>query len=162
MSLEAVLDQRGHHKHIELDKVMHSSVSVTPDAPARDALKVMLDNKVPGVPVVNEDGKVEGFISDGHLLESALPKYIKMMDNLSFVTDKADEWVNYLTEASDRPVREIMTEEVSKIKLGKSEFAAAHKMIRDGVSSVVIVDEDEKMVGIVNRLDLYAAIVGVE
>lgn len=141
---------------------MHPSVSVTPDTPARDALKIMLENNVPGVPVVNEDGTVAGFVSDGHLLESALPKYMKMMEDLSFITDRSDEWVHYMTEAADKPVREVMTDEVSKLQIGKSEFAAAHKMIHDGVSSVVIVDEEGKMAGIVNRLDLYAAIVGVD
>jgi len=33
-------------------------------------------------------------------------------------------------------------------------------MVHDGVSSVVIT-QDGKVVGIVNRLDLYAAIVGI-
>lgn len=46
-------------------------------------------------------------------------------------------------------------------RLGRSELAVAHRMVRDGVSSVVIT-RDGKVEGIVNRLDLYAAIVGLE
>lgn len=146
---------------IKVEEVMRPAVSVTPDTPAREVLKILRDNNVPGVPVVNEAGTLEGFVTDGHLMESALPRYMKMMGNLSFVPDDADAWVHYLTDAADRPVREVMTTDVSQVPLGRSELAVAHKMVHDGVSSVVITDEG-KVVGIVNRLDLYAAIEGID
>ena len=139
---------------------MRPAVSVRPETPAREVLKILRDNNVPGVPVVNEEEELEGFVTDGHLMESALPRYMKMMGNLSFVPDNADEWVHYLTDAADKPVREVMTREVSQVPLGRSELAVAHKMVHDGVSSVVITD-DGRVVGIVNRLDLYAAIEGI-
>jgi CBS domain-containing protein len=84
-----------------------------------------------------------------------------MMDNLSFVPENADEWVHYLTDAADKPVREVMTRDVSQVPVGRSELAVAHKMVHDGVSSVVIT-KDGEVVGIVNRLDLYAAIEGID
>jgi CBS domain-containing protein len=83
------------------------------------------------------------------------------MDRLSFVPENADKWVHYLTEAADRPVGEVMSENVSSIELGRSELAVAHRMVHDGVSSVVIT-RDGRVQGIVNRVDLYAAIVGIE
>jgi CBS domain-containing protein len=147
--------------NIKVEDVMQPAVSVTPETPAREVLKILRDNNVPGVPVVNEAGELEGFVSDGHLMDSALPRYMKMMGNLSFVPDDADEWVHYLTDAADKPVREVMTTKVSQVPLGRSELAVAHKMVHDGVSSVVITDND-KVVGIVNRLDLYAAIEGID
>jgi CBS domain-containing protein len=148
-------------RDIQVEKLMRPAVSVSPDAPAREALKIMQENNVPGVPVVNADGKLEGFVSDRHLLESALPQYMKLMDSLSFVPESADNWVHYLTEAADKPVREVMDREVSQIELGRSELAVAHRMVRDGVSSVVIT-RDGEVQGIVNRLDLYAAIEGID
>lgn len=148
-------------RNIRVQDVMRPAVSVTPDTTAREVLKILRDNNVPGVPVVNENGGLEGFVTDGHLMESALPRYMKMMANLSFVPDDADEWVHYLTDAADKPVREVMTKNVSQVPLGRSELAVAHKMVHDGVSSVVITDGGE-VVGIVNRLDLYAAIEGID
>ncbi len=148
-------------KDIGLEEIMKPAVSVSPDAPAREALKIMRENNVPGVPVVGEDGKLEGFITDGHLMTSALPRYMQLMDNLSFVPERADNWVHYLTDAADRPVREVMTRNVSQVEVGKSELVVAHKMVHDGVSSVVITRHGE-VVGIVNRLDLYAAIEGID
>ena len=148
-------------KDIGLEKIMKPAVSVSPDAPAREALKIMRENNVPGVPVVGEDGKLEGFVTDGHLMTSALPRYMQLMENLSFVPERTDNWVHYLTDAADRPVREVMTRNVSQVEVGKSELVVAHKMVHDGVSSVVIT-RDGEVVGLVNRLDHYAAIARID
>ena len=148
-------------KDIKLEEIMKPAVSVPLDAPAREALKIMRENNVPGVPVVGEDGRLEGFITDGQLMASALPRYMQLMDNLSFVPERTDKWVHYLTDAADLPVREVMTRNVSQVEVGKSELVVAHKMVRDGVSSVVIT-RDGEVVGLVNRLDLYAAIARID
>jgi CBS domain-containing protein len=147
-------------RDIKLREIMHPAVSVSPDDPARQALRIMLDNRVPGVPVVNEEGVLQGVITDAVLLDSAVPKYLKYLENLSFVTEEADKWVHYIAEAADKPVREVMSDDVSSIELGHSEIEAAHKMVHDGVPSVVIT-ESGKPVGVVSRLDLYAAIAGI-
>src|SRR5918993_1096226 len=148
-------------RDIRVEDVMRPVVSVGPETTAREVLKILRDNNIPGVPVVNDEGELEGFVTDGHLMESALPRYMKMMGNLSFVPEDADEWIHYLTDAADKPVREVMSREVSQVPLGRSELAVAHRMVHDGVSSVVITDGG-RVVGIVNRLDLYAAIEGID
>jgi CBS domain-containing protein len=144
-----------------LEDVTRPAVSVTPDTPARVVLKILAENRIPGVPVVDAEGHLIGFVSDSHLLASALPKYMADMEDLSFVREGTDTWVRYLAESADRPVSEVMSREVSSVELGKSEVAVAHKMVREGASSVMIT-QNGKLVGIVNRLDLYAAIMGIE
>ena len=146
---------------VRLEDIMRPPVHVTPDAPARLALKILLENKMPGVPVVDANGHLVGFVSDGHLLASALPKYVAAMEDLSFIRESGDAWVHYLAESADRPVSEVMSTEVSSVKSGTSEVAVAHKMVHDGASSVMVT-ENGRLVGIVNRLDLYAAVVGIE
>jgi CBS domain-containing protein len=146
------------NRDIKLEEIMHPAVSVTPDASEREVLKVLLENNVPGVPVVDEEKNLVGFVSDRHLLASALPEYLKVMADISFVSEDGDEWVDYFAGSAERPVGEVMSKEVSQIELGKSEVVVAHKMVHDGVSSVVVT-EAGKVVGIVTRLDLYAAII---
>lgn len=153
--------RRGSGRDIELKEIMHPPVTVAPDATEREALKILLENNVPGVPVVEGDGTLVGFVTDGHLLASALPKYLSTMEDVSFIKEDGDSWVHYFTGSADRPVSEVMTRNVSRIDLGKSEIVAAHKMVHDGVSSVVVT-ENGRVVGIVNRLDLYAAILGLD
>ncbi len=144
---------------ILLKEIMHECISVDPDAPAREALQVMLEHRIPAIPVIDEEGRLEGVITDALLLDSAVPQYLKILESFTFVSEKADQWVHYMTQAADKPVREVMSREVSQIDLGHSEIEAAHRMVHDGVPSVVVT-EDGKPVGVVNRLDLYAAIVG--
>jgi CBS domain-containing protein len=148
-------------RDLDLKDIMHPEVSVSPDTPAREALRLMVANKLPGVPVVEEGSRVVGFVTDGLLLASALPKYLVMMDDLSFVSESGDTWVHYLTEAADRPVREVMNTDVAQVEVGTSELEAARRMLAEGVSSVVVT-ENGKMVGLVSRVDLYAAIIGLE
>jgi CBS domain-containing protein len=148
-------------RRVRLEDIMRPAASVTPDTPARAVLKILSENRMAGVPVVNADGHLVGFVSDGHLLASALPKYVAEMEDLSFIKESGDAWVHYLAESADRPVSEVMSTEVSSVESGTSEVAVAHKMVHDGASSVMIT-ENGKLVGIVNRLDLYAAVVGIE
>jgi CBS domain-containing protein len=148
-------------KDILLKEIMHECISVDAEAPARDALRIMLDNRIPAVPVIDKGGHLEGIITDALLLDSAVPRYLRFMGKFSVVSEEADKWIHYLTEAADKPVREVMSREVSQIELGHSEIEAAHRMVHDGVPSVVIT-ENGKPVGIVNRLDLYGAIVGLD
>src|SRR4028118_376739 len=101
--------EHGPRRNIKVENVMRPAVSVTPETTAREVLKILRENNVPGVPVVNEDGRLEGFVTDGHLMDSALPRYMKMMGNLSFVPDNADEWVHYLTDAADQRGRAATT-----------------------------------------------------
>jgi CBS domain-containing protein len=148
-------------RQVSLQDIMRPAVGVTPDTPARAVLKVLSENRMPGVPVVDANEHLVGFVSDGHLLASALPKYFGTIENLSFIQESGDAWVHYLAESADRPVSEVMSSEVSSVELGKSEVAVAHRMVHDGASSVMVT-ENGKLVGVINRLDLYAAVMGIE
>lgn len=159
MSSEKASHQ-GADRDMKLEEIMQPAVTVTPDASEREVLKVLLENKLPGVPVVDEEGLLVGFVNDGHLLSSALPEYLKVMADVSFVSEAGDEWVDYFAASAERPVGEVMTTEVSQVELETSEVVAAHKMVCQGVSSAVVTDRG-KVVGIVNRLDLFGAIVDV-
>jgi CBS-domain-containing membrane protein len=88
-------------QQMTLEDVLRPAISVRHATPAREALQVMLDNNVPGVPVVDEEGNLVGFVSDGHLLASALPEYLKVMADVSFVSEAGDEWVDYF---AGRPI----------------------------------------------------------
>jgi len=146
---------------LSLRDLVRPSASVSPDAPAREALRLLLEHRVPGLPVVDGEGRPVGFVSDGNLLASALPRYLTMMEDLSFVRETGDEWVHYLAEAADRPVREVMSEKVATVDADTSELEAAREMVVEGVSSVVVT-ENGRMIGVVSRLDLYAAIIGLK
>jgi CBS domain-containing protein len=155
-SEEAFGQQNG--QDIKLEAIMQPVETITPSTTEREALSILLESKTPGVPVVDEEGLLVGFVTDGNLLASALPDYLKIMEDVSFVSEAGDEWVDYFAGVAERPVVEIMSTEVSSVEVGTSEVVAAHKMVREGVSSVVVTHHG-RVVGLVNRLDLFGAIV---
>jgi CBS domain-containing protein len=157
VSSEEAFDQHN-GRDIKLEDIMQPVKTVTPSTTERETLGILLESRTPGVPVVDEDGLLVGFVTDGHLLASALPDYMKVINDVSFVSEAGDEWVDYFAGVAERPVGEVMSTEVSSVEVGTSEVVAAHKMVREGVSSVVITHQ-ERVVGIVNRLDLFGAIV---
>ena len=159
MSSEEAFDQHN-GRDIKLEEIMRPVKTVTPSTTEREALGILLESRMPGIPVVDEEGLLVGFVTDGHLLASALPDYLKIMEDVSFVSEAGDEWVDYFAGVAERPVGEIMSTEVSNVEVGTSEVVAAHKMVREAVSSVVVTDRGN-VVGIVNRLDLFGAIVDV-
>jgi CBS domain-containing protein len=145
-------------QQITLEDVMRPAISVRHDAPAQEALQVMLDNNVPGVPVVNARGYLVGFVDGGHLLTSALPTSVTVVDSLPGILEGRDSWVRYDRASADRPVEELMSREFPWVDIGQSEVVAAHIMARDKVSCVVVT-EAGKAVGIVTRTDLFKAII---
>ena len=60
-------------------------MSLSLEVPVREALKLMCEDNVPGVPVVGEDGALEGLVTDGYPIVPALPRYMRLMDNLSYL-----------------------------------------------------------------------------
>ena len=147
-----------HGRDIKIEKFMQPVNTVAPSTIEREAFRVLLSSRTPRVPVVDEEELLVGFVIDGHLLASALPDYLKVMNDVSFVSEAGNEWVDYFTGLSERPVGEVMSTEVSYAEVGTSEVVAAHKMVRGGVSSVVVTHHG-RVVGIVNRLNLLGAIV---
>jgi hypothetical protein len=81
---------------------MRPAKSVREDTRAVDALEVMLDNSVPGLPVVNERGYLVGFVDDGHLLASTLPRFVTFVNNLPRSREGADRWASDLGSSSPR------------------------------------------------------------
>ncbi len=53
------------------DIMVSNVITVSPDACVRDVAKLLLDNCISAVPVVNKDGKLVGIISEGDLMRRA-------------------------------------------------------------------------------------------
>jgi CBS domain-containing protein len=53
---------------LTVERVMSRKVlTVTPDVCILDAAQIMLDSKVSGLPVVNQDGKLEGILTESDI-----------------------------------------------------------------------------------------------
>ena len=56
---------------VEVSEVMHSPVvTVAPGQALADAARIMIDNRIGGLPVLDDDGKIVGILTDTDLLRA--------------------------------------------------------------------------------------------
>ncbi|MFE5589474.1 CBS domain-containing protein [Streptomyces sp. NPDC056549] len=113
-------------KHMKVGGLMTDDVvSAVPAASFREVAKVLAEHDISGVPVVDEDDRVVGVVSESDLLAR---------DELT--------------------ARDLMTTPAVTVHAEETVADAARLMVRRGVERLPVVDEEERLVGIVTRRDL--------
>ncbi|MCX5230878.1 CBS domain-containing protein [Streptomyces sp. NBC_00233] len=113
-------------KHMKVGGLMTDEVvSAVPAASFREVAKMLAEHDISGVPVVDEDDHVVGVVSESDLLAR-----------------------------HELTARELMNTPALTIHAEETVADAARLMVRRGVERLPVVDEEERLVGIVTRRDL--------
>ncbi|WSH65128.1 CBS domain-containing protein [Rhizobium ruizarguesonis] len=132
-------------------------ITVTASSSVAEAAKLMLDNKISGLPVVDASGALVGIVSEGDFLRrselNTERKRSWLLDWLTSPGKIADEYVR----AHGRRVEEVMTVPVSAIAPTASISDAVRLMERQDIKRLPVV-ADGRLVGIVARSDLLRAL----
>jgi len=139
------------------DVMTHCLVSITPDAPIRDAIARMISHQVSGMPVIEKDGTPVGMITESDFLRRAemhteAPQR-RWLELLLGPASVADEY----SRSHGRTVKDVMSAEL--VTAGKETplSEVVQLMEEHGIKRVPIV-EDGRVVGIVSRADLMSAL----
>lgn len=131
-------------------------VKISPDNSVRQAAKVMLDNHVSGIPVVDDDGHLLGIISEGDLIRrtelgcgAAAPR--------AEMAIPAEERAKAYVKRSSWKVGDVMTRDPVTIDEDASPTLAANLMQERGIKRIPVTRAGE-LVGIVSRADLLQMI----
>jgi len=134
-------------------------VTVRPDSPVTEVVKLLLDKDFTAIPVVEDEGKVVGMVSDNDLLERGgirVTLSLKRAADPDFVQELHKSLIG-----PGRKVSEVMTREVVTVApetvLGK----AAKLMVEKHLKRLPVVDKAGKLVGILGRLDILNTIAAV-
>ena len=132
-----------------VEKHMSSPViTVTPDLPFQDALKLMHERKFRRLPVVNKQGKLVGIVSERDLLyTSPAPATTLSAGEMNYLLSKID-------------VQSTMTKKVITITPGTTVEDAASIMIDKKIGGLPVLDGND-VVGIITETDLFKTLVGV-
>jgi len=130
--LEMALDLERYHEavHAEIDTIMNPEViSITEDAPCADAVKVFLEKRVASLPVVDEENKLIGIISEMDLM---IPSHLS-----------AD-------------VNHVLTRDVLSVHQHTTIASVVRLFQSMRVRCIPVLDEESRLVGIVGRKDVLA------
>ncbi|MFI8434728.1 CBS domain-containing protein [Streptomyces sp. NPDC079020] len=113
-------------KHMKIGGLMTDDVvSAVPATSFKEVAKLLAEHDISGVPVMDEDDHVVGVVSESDLLAR---------DELT--------------------ARDLMTRPAITVHAEETVADAARLMVRRGVERLPVVDEEERLVGIVTRRDL--------
>ena len=127
--------------------------AVEKDISVRELIFILNNAEMPNVPVVDDDGRLAGFISEKDLIRAALPGYFEMLHSTSFIPDM-NQLARKLTQIADDPIERYIRTTVMSVSENDDDLQAADLIIRKGVKNVPVVDDSGRLVGRVRRIDL--------
>ena len=123
-------------------------VTVATDATTTQAAKMLVDNDITAAPVVDQNGRLVGIVSEADLIRGQIQP-----DARAHLTDLTD-----LTIPEPRSIDEVMTRDVICVPPFADAADIAALMLKEGIKSVPVV-KDDAPVGMVSRRDLLATLV---
>jgi len=145
---------------LKVSEVMRREVAtVHPDSAITQVVELLLDKDFTAVPVVDDQGKVVGMVSDNDLLTRGgmnVTISLKKATDLDYVRELHESLEN-----ANRKVSEVMTREVVTTAPDAILGQAARLMVEKHLKRLPVVDSDGKLVGILGRLDVLNTIAAV-
>jgi len=124
-------------------------ITGTPEMSMMKASKIMKEKGIGRLPVVNEAGVLLGLVSDRDIKEASPSKATTLdMHELYYLL-------------SEVKLKDIMTKKVVTIKTGETVDRAAQIMLENRIGGMPVVDDQNKVVGMVTDSDVFKALVRI-
>lgn len=142
------------------DVLSKEVVAVNADDTVQEALRLMVENRVSALPVVNGREVCVGILSATDLMGLArdLNEELSQMKAVEFTPQSLIDQVAE-QDFGRRRVHELMTEVVETIGPEATLVSAARAMLRQQVHRLPVVNERQRLVGIISTTDIMAAFV---
>jgi CBS domain-containing protein len=137
--------------------------TVSPDTPVEQIVAVLRDHGIPGVPVVDGDGRCVGIVTEADLVlpddqgDLHLPHYINLFGGTVFL-EPLGRYEQRLRKAFASTAEDMMTREPDTVAPDATAKEAARLIHDTGHNRLPVVDEDGRLVGVVTRLDVLGAL----
>lgn len=138
------------------DVMKRSVLAVSPGSQYEEAARIMYMNRLSGLPVVDDGGKVVGVISEKDLFRALYPSYLEFAANPEIYCDQ-EAREQEIEDLRRSPVEMFMSSPACTIEQDAPVLRAGGLMLARGIHRLVVVDED-RIAGIVTRREIYAAI----
>jgi CBS domain-containing protein len=140
------------------DLMTSNVVSVTPDTLVSEVAEILHKNRFTGLPVVNEDQRVLGTISerdfittDSHLY---LPTYIQMLSNMDYISGGGKDLPKVVDQVVHARAKDIMNQHVPFAAPDMTIEEVARLFAEQRTNPIPVTDNANKLVGVISRSDL--------
>jgi CBS domain-containing protein len=124
--------------------------SVLEDDLVQDAIHVLYSHNLQGIPVLDEDWNLVGFLSESDVLKAAVPTYLEVLARSSFLEDEEDLLLSRFRSFGNKKVGDFMNRNPIFVEPETSLMAVADLMIRKSVKRLPVV-EHGKLAGMISR-----------
>ena len=119
-----------------------------------EAIDIFYYHNVAGLPVVNMNWQLVGFLSETDILRAATPSYLEVLTQTSFLSGEEDEFIRQLEALGHLPVKDYMNKSPVSVEPYLSLMSVADLMIRKHFRRLPVV-ENGVLVGIIDRKTLW-------
>lgn len=141
------------------DIMTRDPISVTPDTSLQDALQILADKQIGGLPVLDAAGAVVGVLSEDDLMvrESGVtpPPFVKFLDLVVYLQNPMQH-ERELHKALGQTVGEVMSDRPLTVASDLS-LPEAAQLLHDKRLNRLLITDGDKLVGVITRGDIVRA-----
>ncbi|AFZ19785.1 CBS domain-containing protein [Allocoleopsis franciscana] len=142
------------------DVMSRDPIMVKPQTPIKEAIKILAEQRISGLPVVDDAGSLVGVISETDLLwqETGVepPIYIMFLDSVIFLENPARH-EQELHKALGQTVGEVMSTNPVTVESDQPLRKAAKLMQEKSIRRLAVVNDQGKVIGILTPGDIVRA-----
>ncbi len=142
------------------DVMSRDPIVVRAQTPLKEAIQILAERHISGLPVVDDGGKLVGIISETDLMwqETGVtpPAYIMFLDSVIYLKNPAT-YERDLHKALGQTVGEVMSKNPISISPDKTLREAATVMHDRSVHRLPVLDSTGQVIGILTRGDIIRA-----
>lgn len=139
------------------DAMSRDPIVVRPETPLNEAIRLLAERRISGLPVVDDANQLVGIISETDLMwqETGVtpPPYIMLLDSVIYLKNPA-QYERDLHKALGQTVGEVMSRDPITISPDKPLKEAAQLMHEREVRRLPVVDAQGQVIGILTRGDI--------
>lgn len=147
------------------DVMTRDPIVVRVETPLKEAIQILAEKRISGIPVVDNVGKLVGIISETDLMwqETGVtpPAYIMFLDSVIYLQNPAT-YDRELHKALGQTVGEVMSKNPVTISPDKTVKEAAQLMHDRSVHRLPVVDNESQVIGILTRGDIVRTMAASE
>jgi CBS domain-containing protein len=137
--------------------------TVSPDATVEEIVRLMREHELPGLPVVDADGRVVGIVTESDLViadddgDLHIPHYVELFGGMVFLPESVKRFEERFHKAAAATAREMMTPDPVTVEADDPVRKAA-RIIADSGHNRLPVVEGGRLVGVITRVDVLGAL----